>query len=181
VLDRSRIGTPRQNSRPALEERARRILRSPPINAFFRRLSQNEERMASARDSGADLPRMPRRRWRIVIGAAGFGALVAISAAVTAAFVTVDRRAVQAFKAQPRIAHAGSKRILPASTTGAAAPTDSMADPLARSTALAVQAVDPADGLRKAAHHGRKKHVRRAARWRSHWPRDRLFGFFVGR
>jgi len=130
--------------------------------------------MPSSHDCEVDVVRMWERYLRIT-AAVVFGAFLLILAGTIGALLVVDRRAEQAFDSQRRIAHDARPRAAPApaSTSAAAAPAEAQRP----DSALALDAMpDAQENPGHHAHHGRRKHGRRFAHWRSHG-----FGFFAGR
>lgn len=77
--------------------------------------------MPSSSGSEADLGRI-RRRFHIATTVLAFGALALIAIVVIGAFMAVDKRAAEAFKAKPGIVHDQKKRISSAGASRMARP-----------------------------------------------------------
>jgi hypothetical protein len=132
--------------------------------------------MPSSHDCEVDV--VPtRERYRRIVAAAACGFFLLILAGTVAALVAANRRAVQAFDSEPRIAHdAIAHDARPRATSAPASTTASAAAQMQLGGVAAPEAMW--ENLGSPAHQGRKKHGRRFARWRSH---GGLFGFFARR
>lgn len=126
----------------------------------------------------ADLGRI-RRRFRLVTTAMMLGAVALITAVVIGAMVVVDKRAIEAFKAEPGSVHAEQKRKSPANSSrtseprinavGSAAANAHASDPRPVSRPATNGEAGPAPDTmqdtqqtaRETRHHGRKRHRRR--------------------
>jgi hypothetical protein len=134
--------------------------------------------MPSSHDCEADVVRM-RKRHRRTMAAVACGAFLLIVAGMIAALVAADRRAVQAFDGRPRIARDGRPPVASRPTFTTAAAALMQVEPPGSTAALDAMR-DAQESLDGRAHHGRKRHGRRFAHWRSHG-HGGLFGFFAGR
>jgi hypothetical protein len=119
------------------------------------------------------------RKWhRRMMAAVACGAFLLIVAGMIAALVAADRRAVQAFDGRPRIARDGRPPAASRPTFTTAAAASMQVEPPGSTAALDAMR-DAQESLGSHARHGKRRHGRRFAHWRSHG--HGVFGFFAGR